>query len=43
VRLDSSGNVVQTYLSGIGASVNNPVFAMNFDPDGTFVLDRDCR
>ena len=35
VRLDSSGNVVQTYLSGIGASVDNPIFAMNFDPDGT--------
>jgi hypothetical protein len=34
VRLDSSGNVVQTYLAGVGA-VGTPLFAVNFDLDGT--------
>jgi hypothetical protein len=34
VRLDSSGAVIQTYLDGAGASTANPLFAVNFDPDG---------
>jgi hypothetical protein len=31
VLLDPSGNIIQTYLSGIGAGL----FSLNLDPDGT--------
>lgn len=34
VRLDASGNIIGTYLAGAG-SASNPLFAVNFDPDGT--------
>ncbi len=35
VRLDSSGAIITTYLDGDGVAETNPLFAVNFDPDGT--------